>query len=108
MIIDDLWDSHGPSTADLKVLERLGRHRRVFEELRPQGEHQATVRNRLLSLLNDMEETLYEEGSSAPSLARSWQWVDELEASYWADTRPEAPAATKLAANDCTAPRRAA
>ncbi len=107
MIIDDLWDSHGPSPADLKVLERLERHRRPFERLRPDSEHQTTVRNRLLSLLNDMEETLCEEGRSAPALDRGWQQVDELEARYWQSTGKKA-AEPKLAANDHTETRRAA
>ncbi len=83
MIIDDLWDSHGPSASDLKVLERLGRHRRAFEALEPAGEHQTTVRERLLSLLDVMEETVCEEGRSAPSLAEAWQQIDELEKRYW-------------------------
>ncbi len=107
MIIDDLWDSHGPSPADLKVLERLERHRRPFERLRPDSEHQTTVRNRLLGLLNDMEETLCEEGRSAPALARGWQQVDELEALYW-DSTGKKPAEAKLAANDPVATLRAA
>ncbi len=37
MIIDDLWDSHGPSRAGLKVVDRLGDHREAFEALRPRG-----------------------------------------------------------------------
>ena len=107
MIIDDLWDSHGPSRADLEVLERLNRHREAFQPLRPQGEHRITVRNRLLGLLNDMEETVCEEGHAAPSLAQGWQLVDELEALYWEDPA-ETPAASEPAANDRTATRRAA
>ncbi len=91
MIIDDLWDSHGPSPADLKVLERLGRHRRAFQDLTPAGEHQTNVRERLLSLLNDMEETLCEEGRSSPSLAEAWQRIDELEKSYWEGEAAAAP-----------------
>ena len=83
MIITDLWDAAGPSPADLNVLERLGRHRRAFEAVKPADEHQATVRERLLSLLDDMEETLCEEGRSAPALAEGWQRVDELEARFW-------------------------
>ncbi len=83
MYIEDLWDSDGPSRADLRVLERLGRHRRTFEDLKPDDQHQATVRELLLSLLDVMEETLCEEGSGAPSLAWGWQRVEELEARYW-------------------------
>ncbi len=32
-----------------------------------------------------MEEILYEEGRSAPSLAEAWQRVDQLEKLYWED-----------------------
>ena len=92
MIIDDLWDSHGPSRHDLEVLERIGRHRRAFQRLRPGDEYQTTVRNRLLDLLDVMEETVCEEGCSAPSLAEAWQRVDELEARYWESARKPAPA----------------
>ncbi len=85
MIIDDLWTAHGPSAADLKVLERLGRHRCAFEAVKPVGEHQTTVRDRQLSVLDDMEECVCEEGHAAPALAQAWQVVDELEARFWED-----------------------
>ncbi len=119
MIIDDLWDCHGPSRADLKVLERIGRHRRAFEDLTPAGEHLTSIRERLLALLDVMEETLCEEGRSSPSLAEAWQRIDELEESYREDeaaapshsasrpkaavvldTNPSPDAETPLAAND--------
>ena len=93
MNIDDLWDSHGPSAADLNVLERLGRHRHAFESVRPAGEHQTTVRNRLLSLLDEMEEIVCAEGGSAPALAEAWEQVDELEARYWETGHPSSPSA---------------
>ncbi len=64
-------------------LESIRRHRRAFRACRPAGEHQSTVRERLLGLLNEMEEVLREEGRSAPSLAEAWQRVDELEKRYW-------------------------
>ena len=82
-IIDDLFDSHGPSRADLKELDRIGRHRCAFEKILPSGERQATVRNRLLSFLDDMEEMVCEQGHEAPTLAQAWQRVDELEALFW-------------------------
>ncbi len=89
MMIADLFDSRGPSAADQRVLERLRRHRRAFHQLDPDGEHQAAVRERLLGLLDDMEECVYEDGGAAPAVAESWQLVDELEARYW-----EVPAST--------------
>ncbi len=104
MTIDDLWDSDGPSPADLKVLERLGRHRRAFEALEPAGEHQTTVRNRLLGLLDDMEETLCEEGRAAPALAEAWQRMDELEARYWESAEADPPAPQNRASGSASRP----
>ncbi len=120
MNLEELWDSPGPSTADLKALERIARHRRAFGGVKPEGEHQVTVRERLLRRLDDMEELVCEEGSSASTLAEAWQGVDELEALYWqdaageetapaaADRGPEEPVETAPAANDLVAHRRAA
>lgn len=83
MMTDDLWTADGPSFADLEVLESLAHHRRGLERIKPQNEHQDSVRNRLLSLLDEMEDLLCEEGHEAPQLAESWERVDELEALYW-------------------------
>ncbi len=82
-IIDDLFDTHGPSRADLQELERISRHRCAFEKIIPAGAHQASVRNRLLSSLDDMEEMICEQGHEAAALAKAWQRVDELEALFW-------------------------
>ncbi len=91
---EDLLDSHGPSAADLEVLESIARHRRAFGALRPKGKHQTDVRESLLCRLDDMEEMVYEDGSSASALAECWREVDQLEALYWRDVAEEtAPAA---------------
>ncbi len=94
-IIDDLFDTHSPSRADLQELDRIGRHRCAFEKIIPAGAHQASVRNRLLSFLDDMEEMVCEQGHDAPALAEAWQRVDELEALFWesgeADANSDSP-----------------
>ncbi len=102
MFTDDLSDSYGPSRADLDALEHIEHHRSGFERARPAGEHQNNGRNRLLSLLDDMEEMVCEEGSSAPALAEAWQQVDELEALYWegAETSAEAERPRKRGGRD--------
>ncbi len=124
---EDLLDSHGPSAADLEVLESIARHRRAFGALRPKGQHQTDVRERLLNRLDDMEEMVYEDGISGSALAECWREVDELEALYWQGVAEEtAPAArprvsqavagpwredsagTTPAANDAVPARRAA
>ncbi len=89
--IVDLLHSDGPSRADLKELERLEHRRRDFEELKPEGEHQATVRKHLLDYIDVMEEIVCEEGRHAPFLAEGWQRIEELEARYW-EGRAEAEA----------------
>ncbi len=91
--LDDLWDAHGPSAADLKELERLEEHRVAFIEMVPEGEHQTSVWRRILEVLDDMEECLCEEGRGAPALAEGWQLLGELEARLWEQAAPrtEAP-----------------
>ncbi len=80
--IVDLLHSDGPSRADLKELERLESRRRALEELKPEDEHQVTVRKLLLDYVDVMEEIVCEEGRKAPFLAEGWQRIEELEARY--------------------------
>ncbi len=88
MTVKDLFDSHGPSRADLEVLERLERHRNAFAAVQPGNRPQAHVRERLLNHLDAMAEVVCEEGHAAPSLEESWQQVDQLEALYWENASP--------------------
>ncbi len=80
MIVDDLWTAKGPTAAELKVLERLGRRRQAFEAVTPADEEDAIVIARANATLDDMEECLCEEGAKAPYLARGWRVLDQLEA----------------------------
>ncbi len=97
MTIHNLATARGPSAADLRVLERLGRHRAALEALTPAGEHRAAVLRRLFATLDDMEEALCEEGRGAPLLAEGWQRLDELEARLAeAPARSPAPPPTPI------------
>ncbi len=79
MIVEDLWTAKGPTATELKVLERLGRRRRALEATPPGGEEEAYLVARALTLLDDMEECLCEEGSRAPDLDRGWHELEQLE-----------------------------
>ncbi len=89
--IADRLHSPGPPPADLRELERLEDRRLAFEELKPEDEHQVTVRKLLLDYIDVMEEIVCEEGRHAPFLAEGWQRIEELEARYW-EGRVEAEA----------------
>ncbi len=80
MIIRDLWTAKGPTLAELKILERLGRRRRALEAVTAADGDEATVITRALATLDEMEECLCEEGRAAPRLARGWEDLDQLEA----------------------------
>ncbi len=80
--IADRLHSPGPPPADLRELERLEDRRLAFEELKPEDEHQVTVRKLLLDYIDVMEEIVCEEGRKAPFLAEGWQRIEELEARY--------------------------
>lgn len=80
MIVEDLWTAEGPTTAELKVLERLGRRRQAIEAITPADDGEAYVLARARATLDDLEECLCEEGAKAPALARGWKVLDQLEA----------------------------
>ncbi len=97
MTVKDLFDTHGPSRADLEELERIGRHREGFRRAQPANPHQTNVRERLFHLLDAMEEVVCEEGHAAPSLEESWRQVDQLEALYWESPSPSREAGRREA-----------
>ncbi len=108
-MIADFIDSRGPSRADLRILERIGRHRRALESQKPEDEHQTVVYQRLMDYFDVMEEVVCEEGPGAPFLVEAWQRVAELEARYSegpAETRDEAGAAAPDPGRQGTASRR--
>ncbi len=80
MITRDLWKAKGPTLAELKILERLGRRRRALEAVTAADGDEAIVIARALATLDDMEECLCEEGRAAPRLARGRELLDQLEA----------------------------
>ncbi len=92
MYIDEFWAARRRSPDNLLAFARIRRHRRAFHACKPDGEHQFTVRERLLGLLDEMEEVVCEEGPWAAFLDEAWERVDELEKSYW-EAGPAAPAA---------------
>ncbi len=93
MITRDLWKAKGPTLAELKILERLGRRRRALEAVTAADGDEAIVIARALATLDDMEECLCEEGPRAALLADGWQRLDELEARLARTPRPSAPPA---------------